>query len=893
MAMLDEQLNSVVKNTEPRIVAVVGEGGVGKSRLMSEFRARHDHGFSDLLAVRGYPEPGGESSDRFVPFGRLLRNCFRVDEQESPEMARARVRARITELDPPSRFDAMRALGYFLGVRFPDEVPEALEPAAPEEQRRRAFALYAWYLRQLGARQPLLVLIEGLDRASPDALDLLAYLKHHLDDCAVLILCELGRGQFESDPAWFQRFGHGVLEVDRLDEASAGTLLQKMTDRANPPPRNLMEAVMEATGGLPGRLAQVAERLVSHGVVEPEKVGWGIDPDEPVAFDFPLTDEQAARHRLERLEPEGRALLARAAVVGRVFWRGSLVPLARLQSGVDVTPDRWIDLPDRGALDDILDRAEDLGILHLMADSGFTGEAEYAFTRVEEHAILLDSVDAADRESMHAMVAQWLEYKAQEMDAGRLMEIAAHYQSGGNEKRAAFYFIQAGDAARRSFANDAAVVAFERAVGLMDHRDGLTLMDVLHALGALHALAGRHDRAEACFERMLGLAWILDHRAKAGAALNRLGRLYRSRGLLARARVMIEHGRDLFARADDGPGVAASIDDLGQVALRSGRRDEALRLFTEALEYRRVLGDARSIALSLTNVGRLQRENGYLEAARITLNEALELRQRIGDTAGVISSRIEQSELSLRRGEIGAARAAVEEAVRLAEDIGDVGETARGRALSALIAAEEGRLEAARRYATEAGALADQLGDMETRVRALRAVAMVQLGEGHPDVALELMMRVSRLARAHTSQRELGVALRLQARLRATTCGVALDDAAAVARSLAEEAEPSASVDSSIHDLIDDALGSHETRPPVVTSLEKSERAALDEALEIYADALHALEEAGDDAERVEALREMATLAEATGDVPRGRLLRTRAEDLEEATIARAEAAIS
>lgn len=884
LARLDEALEHVLKNRVFHVVGLVGAPRSGRSRLMTRFRHRHDNAFSDLVAIRGYPVPGGRVADPFAPFGRLLRNAFRLDERAGPEEARRRVREAVEALAPPSLTDALRSLGWFMGLRFPETQGESAPAAGPEELRRRAFATYAWYVRRRAEQRPLLLLIEGLGEAAPDGLELLAYLRGHLREAPVLALCEVDRDRIDADPRSFERLGDTLLPIEPLDREAVGELMARLTDRATAPPPNLLDAVLEASGGRPEAVAHVVRTLQRQGVIEPGGLGWGVDPDEPVRFEFPLTPEQAARRRLARLDEDDRVWLRRAAVVGTVFWRGALVALARREMGAGDALAHWIELPAAETVDGALDRAIEAGVLHRMRDSGLDDAIEYAFTRPREQALLLEEIDPDERARMHAVVAQWMEYRAATTREQHLLAIAEHHRKGRNDKRAAFYYIMAGDRARRRYANDLAVEAFERALELLDERDMLPLLDVYHALGALHALAGRHDLAESCFERMLAGAWRLDHRSKAGAALNRLGRLYRDRCHYARARSLLEAGRALFAAADDGAGVAASIDDLGQVALREGRRDEATRLFEEALAYRRATDDARSIAVSLANLARARRDDGDLMGAEATLREARSIQEEIGDTTGLIGTLLELAEVLDRAGTPDAAAEQAEEALSLARRTGDRGQTARAAALVALLAADRGDAEIARAHAEEAGALAEQLGDDHTRVRALRASARVGARTGAPEATLETLEDAIRVARHHADRLELGRCLALAGALHAALSGVDLRLAAdsAQAMEVLADLDAPAARHGTIDELIEDALHEAEdTVPPEVTALGAAARAHLDDAARAYGDALAALEEAGDEAALVHVLREMALVVAARGEPARAEALERRAARIE------------
>lgn len=877
LALLDEQLDEVIKTRHPRIIGVMGPPRIGRSRLLEVFRARHDNAFSDVVSARGYVVPGGRLVDPYMPFGRLLHNCFGLDETTPPEARQEKVRAALARLDPPDPQYAAEGLGTFLGLQVVDSSSTGGTPSSPDERRRRAFGAFTWYIAERARRQPLALIVEQLSCATPEGLSLLAWLRANLRDCAMLMLVEVDRDMFPAE-SLFQQYGDLLLPVEPLGPEAVGELMMRVADRAAPPPPNLLGPVYGETEGYPEAVLHAAAALTAHDFTPVGGLGWGVDADDPFTLDFALTPEHAARRRLDALPPDDRECLQRAAVIGPVFWRGALTPLLRIDHGSREAMANWVDWPDIEGLSEILQRAADAGVVVEMPDARVANDREYAFARPRERDILCAELSEEMLAPMHAVVAQWMEYRALEVSDAHLLQIADHYRAGGNTARAAYFYIRAGESARARFANESAVEAFEQALAMLDERDTLPLLDVCHALGALHAAAGRPERAEACFQKMLAHAWTLDHRAKAGAALNRLGRLLRDRCQFARAADLLVRGRDLFASVSDAAGVAASIDDIGQVALLRGDRVEAFELFEEALTFRRASGDERAVALSLTNLARWWRDSGERQRAEDALEQALAIRSALDDEAGVLDTRLERAELWVRAGELDLAMAESAAALDTARRIGNRGRTARALALSALVLAGRGDADAAAKRAMEAGALAEQLGDRHSRERALRALSIARADSGEIEAALAAVEQAARIARELGDRGELALALRYAAHLHARQTGLDVRAVARAARDKDATEEPGA-VGGSIDDLIEDALdAAADAVPEAVLELEPAGRRALEAAVVAAGEAVEVLDALEDRPASAHARLELADLLESRGEVVRGRRVRAEAE---------------
>src|SRR5206468_4077482 len=162
--------------------------------------------------------------------------------------------------------------------------------------------------------------------------------------------------------------------------------------------------------------------------------------------------------------------------------------------------------------------------------------------------------------------------------------------------------------------------------------------DALYAAADVAARLGRTREAVGLFQEMLLLAWRLDLPAKGGAAHGRIGRLLSTLGDNGGALTHLELAHTLFEVAGDGPGIAATLDDIGRILFLMGEPERSLERHRSAAAVREQLGDDRGRALTLSRLGQVLRQTGSLAAAGEHFRAALDLRRRVGDRAGVIAS---------------------------------------------------------------------------------------------------------------------------------------------------------------------------------------------------------------------------------------------------------------
>lgn len=213
--------------------------------------------------------------------------------------------------------------------------------------------------------------------------------------------------------------------------------------------------------------------------------------------------------------------------------------------------------------------------------------------------------------------------------------LAFHYERGGAARKAAEYFLAAGERARTRYANAKAADYYAKGLPQLGEDDVVSRLEAHHHYGDVLQLAGKNEEAIASFRKMLELAWRLDLKSKGGAAHNRIGRVFRAIGQLEEAMRHLGTGHALFDAAGDARGVASSLDDVGKVHWMRGAYEPAERFMRRSLEIRRELDDPRSIALSLNNLGLVYQDSGRFEEAQQAFGEALAIRRDIGDQPGI------------------------------------------------------------------------------------------------------------------------------------------------------------------------------------------------------------------------------------------------------------------
>ena len=453
LAVLDEVMSDLAEG-KGAIVAITGEAGIGKSRLVAEIRDR----WIDSVRFLGAQGVSYAQDVPYYPLRELLRGFLGLGVGDAEARVRLELKAQLAANLGDRAETYYPFLALLLGLALEDELAERLEGLARDSIQRQTHEAVIELCRSLSREQPLCLILEDLHFADEPTLELCEELLTLVEDEAVSLLL-----LFRSDPdlpSWelgeaarrLYRHRFRELHLEPLGADEGARLAASAAGSELPP--ELAAELAERTGGNPLFLEEAARDLVErgNGAVVPTAI------------------QETLQARLERLAPETREVAAVASVVGRTFG-GPL--LERL-----VAPERL-----RPAL-------SELQRLDLVVEERRRPTPEYRFRHglVQEAAYrsLLDD----RRRDLHRVVGTALE----ELHGEELSEayglLARHFSEADEPEKAARYLLEAGDAARAVYADEEAIAQYRRALPFLDRigdsgraRAALFKIAVAHHLG--------------------------------------------------------------------------------------------------------------------------------------------------------------------------------------------------------------------------------------------------------------------------------------------------------------------------------------------------------------------------------------------------------------------------
>ena len=429
---------------EGQLALVVGEPGIGKSRLIEEFR----------LTLGETPHTFVEwSSSQLLqntplhPIAEWGRQRFSADEPAARRLADLENTLRLIGLDPVENAPLIAPL---VDIPLPEERTAKL---APEELRRRQLAaITAWYLA--GARtQPAVLAFEDLHWADPTSLDLMQALAER-GRTAPLFIIATARPEFR--PPWSLRSHHSVISLSPLGRADVAQMVGELS-ACHALSQEVVEGVSERTGGVPLYIEEVARLLLERGEA------GGLQA-------IPPTLQQSLAARLDRLG-EAREVAQIGSVLGRDFTYSLLSAVGGVEDS---------------ALQAALDR---LGDADLLISEGAGQEANYRFKHALIQDAAYDSLLKSRRQALHRHAAEILRDNAGRA-AAEPEVVAHHFTQAGLDDLAIEWWGKAGDQALRRSAFQEAIAHLGKAIAMADKAEAAKAADALGERRHLHVAYG-------------------------------------------------------------------------------------------------------------------------------------------------------------------------------------------------------------------------------------------------------------------------------------------------------------------------------------------------------------------------------------------------------------------
>ncbi|MDI7861855.1 tetratricopeptide repeat protein [Rhizobiaceae bacterium n13] len=604
----------------PQLVRLMGEAGIGKSRLVSEFLARISEipRFAEVTIRQAVCSPLGEQP--FGTLGKILRSAYGISAKEPFEKAREMLSAAFRGLGlGPEEIERVTP-AFFHVVGFGDP-SGALQHVPPEQMRRQIFYAVRTLMEHRLSQGPLLLIVEDLHCADSVSLEALRFLMDRIERDRFMLLTTQ-RPAFETHQLESSRTSLTAMRLTPLTLAEGQKLLAEFFCVGNRGlPADLRNRVLQRASGNPLFIEEIVRGLIDVGALRRDGTRWQIAV-EGAGSEIPLSIQAMLLSRVDHLPPDVRRIAQEAAMIGPTFDAGLLGAIASDPSKVE-------------ACVDFLCSAE---IVEEVRSSGPSASAGYRFRQTLLHDVIYQNLLLQRRTEMHAKIGHAIERivgdKTESIED--LALLGYHFSQTADRAKGARYLIAAGERASRAYANDDAIRLYRQALDALEGASGTDpeLAIAHERSGDLSAPAGRRRAAFEHYSRALDLYTAAEETACAARVLRKMGRLHWDAGRRDQAEAHYSEAAALLERTDAPIEYAHLLQERGHLAFRMGDHASAARWAEEALQ------SARSLAGEVGPETRRQAALATAEALNtkgVALARLGRIRDAIGDVEASLS----------------------------------------------------------------------------------------------------------------------------------------------------------------------------------------------------------------------------------------------------------------
>jgi class 3 adenylate cyclase len=480
-------------NNQGQMVSIIGEAGIGKSRLVSELKTylsiKDDKRFQ---YIEGRCVSIGQPIS-YWPFLDILRTYFNLSEGDDTVTIASKIIDGTVQIFPNSADETLPLLGQLLSVKYGNELDDRLKFATPEQIKHQTLMQLRDLFRTLAEKQPLLLILEDLHWADDFSLNLISLLMDELSHTPLMLLCiyrpdkehQVSHLSDQAQRKCLDRYAELVLK--KLSTVESRQLVEELLTIDNLP-ENVKNMILNKSEGNPFFIEEVIRSLIDRDLVYRSEDRW--KAREAISnIDVPDTIQSVILARVDRLQIEAKYVLQCASVIGRLFKYSLLEHLSKQERNLN----RYlIEFEEKD----------------LVYPEHTIPELEYAFKHALTQEATYQSILEKKQKEFHLQIARGIEQLYYERLDEYYEELAQHYSKTDNAEKAVEYLLKAGEKAKKNYANETAISYFLEVLNTMDEKGFVRdhwKLEAQKGLGELYILTGKSVEAEKVFHEAITL----------------------------------------------------------------------------------------------------------------------------------------------------------------------------------------------------------------------------------------------------------------------------------------------------------------------------------------------------------------------------------------------------
>lgn len=734
METLQADYMDALENQHTHIATVIGEAGVGKSRLLAEFDFWVETlpGAVRYLAANVTPQM---KSTPYSLFHELFLNHLEIHDKDTKAVIHEKFDKLVNE-----QFTQKSAhlMGEFLGFDF-SESPHLIEynndPHVIHDLGAQAVGEYFQSLCAIPLdaedhapnKQPTVIFFDDIQWADPGSHELITYLSEEFSNLSLMIIA-MARPQFlQENPKWGLEIPyHTQLEVKPLSVADSENLIREILQKVQKIPGSLRKLIIKNADGNPFYIEELIHMLIEEEIIIKGQEHWWIEKSKLKNLSVPSTLTGIVQARLDKLPKNEKALLQRAAVIGQVFWDEALNELAH-EDEIEI-----------GIPPEVLSDLQAHQLVVMKTESLFEGAQEFVFKSAIIREVAYESVLKRQRNRYHERTAEWLIKHSDDHPENYVSLIAEHYLLSGNHARAIPYLQRAAELAMHVGDYKVAVRDYEHIVRILP-KDAppVERIEMTKKAGLAYLEIGDVRMAEQRLQSALELAREIKDPRRIPRILTYLGETAIKAGRTRQAHIYLDEALPLARECADPETLAFAL--MRSASLYKHEQDfkTSLTYFQESLNYFRQTGDKLLQARTLRKMGSAATQAGNYADAQTAYEESLKICEELNDRWCQSNALNSLGDLARVQGDLKGATTRYEQALELAESIANHHLLALLDLNLGNVASAVGERDLAYNYYLDSLHQARILGLRPIKLSAVMGLAVLKSNNDETDTALQ------------------------------------------------------------------------------------------------------------------------------------------------------------
>jgi predicted ATPase/class 3 adenylate cyclase len=718
------------QNSETTLITIIGEPGLGKSRLMLEVQKALAP--ENLILMKGRATPQTERT----PFGLLraiIIDILHIFDGDNSVIVRQKIEEGMRNSLRSEPLMKSHIIGTLLGFDFSRSPYLVGVQQDPKQLRERGLFYLTEFFQTTKERAPIALFLDDLHWGDDPSLDFIESLSKQ-PNTRLFILCTTRPELLERRPAWGTEYNipgtrQSRLYLYPLSHHASDLLLNTILHKTEPLPEELRYQIHEHAAGNPFYLEELINNLIDEGILRRKRGqdGWTIEGEKLSKLEVPPTLTALLQSRLDSLPENEKKVLQSASIIGRIFWDEALQVLLKRESPPDT---ELLTLSDRD-------------LIYPRAVSAFEDMDEYIFKHILMQEVTYESVLKSHRRSSHAQIAHWLEITTGEIERQDeyALTIARHWDQAENKRSAAEWYLRAAIKAKNQGGLTDADEILERALNLVSPEEKDLSWSIYLERSEVHGLLGENDLREKDDQVLLDLALTLADNTRIAEAYYRQGSHFLRKGKdshsLAKLQLAAEE-----SRKSQNLRLETIITALEVVCLsRLGEMEKAKAFAEKAVSMANEINDDETLARALTNASIYYGTSGDIARAVHYLRQQIVINHRLNNRYGEVIGLINLGYDYIQLGMYKTAQHTLVEALEISKAIGTRRESAYAKLNLGLAYFRNDDLVSAENLLEETVVALQNLGDSFGQASGLTYLALIKEKQGEYASALTTSLK--------------------------------------------------------------------------------------------------------------------------------------------------------